>query len=102
MLDRAETLIREQLAMKPTPKLLVALGDVTGQERFYVEAWEMSKCRYAPAMHELGILHFTRKNFAEAVEALEKAVKMQPLLVRISVSSDLVGFLDYCSIKMRF
>lgn len=54
---QAETVLRERLEGDPTSsRLLCAMGDVTKDEKWYRQAWEVSGQRSARAMRSLGKL----------------------------------------------
>ena len=57
---QAETLIREQLAVKETPSLWVTLGDVTHDRAHYERAWEQSGGRNALSQRALAYWHLER------------------------------------------
>jgi len=69
---QAEEVLREQLAIKPTPKLLCLLGDITNEPAHYEEAWELSKHRYTRAQRSLGV-YYMRQNRVCARPADESA-----------------------------
>jgi len=62
---QAEEVLREQLAIKPTPKLLCLLGDIKNEPAHYEEAWELSNHRYTRAQRSLGV-YYMRQNRVRA------------------------------------
>lgn len=81
--EKAESVIREQLAVKETPSLLCFLGDVTHDKIHYERAWEMSNHRSARAMCCLGYIHFREERYAEAVECFEKSLNVNALQIPV-------------------
>ncbi|KAJ4461444.1 putative Tetratricopeptide repeat protein 27 [Paratrimastix pyriformis] len=77
--EQALALTRERLGLKPDPKLLVVLGDLTNTAEPFLEAWELSKCHYSPAMRRLGARHLKNAEWAQAVECFGKALALNPL-----------------------
>ncbi|KIY62828.1 tetratricopeptide repeat domain 27 [Cylindrobasidium torrendii FP15055 ss-10] len=65
-------------------KLLCLLGDLEPEkaEEHYNAAWELSKHTSGRAMRSLGGYYFARQDFVKAVECLQKAVAINPLLSR--------------------
>lgn len=82
-LNKAESVIREQLAQKETPTLLCFLGDVTCDKTHYERAWEMSNHRNARAMRCLGYIHFREQRYDEAVECFEKSLAINYLQIPV-------------------
>lgn len=58
---QAEELVRKQQEIKSTPKLWCLLGDITGEIKHYVTAWDLSQHTFARARRSLGSYHFKRK-----------------------------------------
>ncbi|KAK7477463.1 hypothetical protein BaRGS_00031287 [Batillaria attramentaria] len=81
--EKAESVIREQLAIKETPSLLCFLGDVTHDKTHYQRAWEMSNQRSARAMRCLGYIHFSEERYDEAVECFEKSLAINALQIPV-------------------
>ncbi len=59
--DKAEQLIRQQLALKETPDLYCSLGEATREFEHYHKAIELSKGRSARAYRLLAKLHFSKE-----------------------------------------
>ena len=60
---RAELVVRERLKLSgdsPTPYMLTALADLTGDEALYEKAWTISRKRYARAKRTLARRCFDR------------------------------------------
>ncbi|XP_078590930.1 tetratricopeptide repeat protein 27-like isoform X2 [Branchiostoma floridae x Branchiostoma japonicum] len=77
--QKAEQLIRDQLAVQETPTLLCLLGDVTGEKQHYEKAWELSNHRSARAQRSLGWINFKEEKFPEAITCFEKSVEINGL-----------------------
>lgn len=59
---KAETVIREQLAIKETANLWCFLGDVTNNITCYEKAWELSNHRSARAQRCLGYIYLGKED----------------------------------------
>jgi tetratricopeptide (TPR) repeat protein len=59
--DKAEQLIRQQLAVKETAELYCSLGEVTREFEHFHKAVEISKGRSARAYRMLAKLHFSKE-----------------------------------------
>ncbi|KAK7104529.1 hypothetical protein V1264_019229 [Littorina saxatilis] len=81
--EKAESVIREQLAVKETPTLLCYLGDVTRNKTHYEKAWEMSNQRSARAMRCLAYVYFAEEKFEEAVDCFEKSLALNSLQIPV-------------------
>lgn len=79
---RAELVVRERLKFGETPYMLTALGDITGDEQHYERAWALSKGRYARAKRTLGKIAFDKGRYEDAVNHLDEALSVQPLVAR--------------------
>ncbi|XP_033735526.1 tetratricopeptide repeat protein 27-like isoform X3 [Pecten maximus] len=82
-MEKAETLIREQLAIKATPSLWCYLGDVTRDITHYEKAWEMSNHRSARAMRCMAYHYFAHEDFEKSLECFEKSLKINSLQVAV-------------------
>lgn len=81
---RAERLIRKRMEESggeeaATPRMLVALGDVTQNPSYYEKAWAASGQRHARAMVQLGLYRLQEGQLAEGKDALLLAVGVKPL-----------------------
>ncbi|XP_076463689.1 tetratricopeptide repeat protein 27-like [Babylonia areolata] len=81
--EKAESVIREQLAVKETPTLLCFLGDVTCNKAHYERAWELSKHRSARAVRCLGYINFREEKYEEAVKCFEKSLEINALQIPV-------------------
>ncbi|XP_060070565.1 tetratricopeptide repeat protein 27-like [Ylistrum balloti] len=82
-MEKAETLIREQLAIKETPSLWCFLGDVTRDTIHYEKAWEMSNHRSARAMRCLAYHYFAHEDYEKSLDCFEKSLKINSLQVPV-------------------
>lgn len=80
---KAELVIRQELSKQETPYLYCLLGDATEELKYYEKSWELSGSRYARAKKSIGTYHYVRKNYAEAIEHYELALKASPSNVSI-------------------
>ncbi|CAC5405698.1 Tetratricopeptide repeat protein 27 [Mytilus coruscus] len=78
-MEKAETVIREQLQIKETPNMWCFLGDVTRDKSYYEKAWEMSKHHNARSQRCLGYIYFAEENYQKALECFEKSLKVNSL-----------------------
>ena len=76
----AEKIVRECLAVKETPRMLEALGDLTGDPTHFEKAITVSNGRYSSAYIALGAFYFDRGDLEAAAENYEKALKIRPLV----------------------
>ncbi|KEI37379.1 uncharacterized protein L969DRAFT_96458 [Mixia osmundae IAM 14324] len=63
-------------------KLWCLLGDLEANADHYRKAWELSGKTSSRAMRSLGVMLFTRKDYPGTIEALRKALAINPLFVR--------------------
>ncbi|KAL8622870.1 hypothetical protein ACOMHN_026991 [Nucella lapillus] len=82
-LNKAESVIREQLDKKVTPTLLCFLGDVTCDKTHYEHAWEISNHRNSRAMRCLGYIHFREERYDQAVECFERSLAINYLQIPV-------------------
>jgi len=76
--SRAENLIRERLAVRPSANLWCCLGDVLEDHLHYHTAWEVSQHRFARAQRLLGVAAFERNDFVAAAQHLKLALDINP------------------------
>ena len=61
------------------PRLLVSRGDMTGESKYYEQAWEMSKHTSARAKRSLGKIHLKNNELRQAAECFETSLSINPL-----------------------
>ncbi len=71
---KARELLEERLAVEPTPRLLCRMGQVTDSDKYYEEAWELSKHTYAEAQFALGRRYYNRQQWEKAAKAFTAGV----------------------------
>lgn len=81
--EKAETVIREQLAVRETPNLWCFLGDITRNIEHYEKGWELSKHRSARAQRCMGYLYFAKEQYAKCLECFEKSLNVNALQVPV-------------------
>lgn len=78
--QRAELVVRDRLKFGATPYMLTSLGDLTGNEECYEEAWILSKGRFARAKRTLARNCFHRQEYSECVRHMSVALAVHPLI----------------------
>ncbi|XP_067942772.1 tetratricopeptide repeat protein 27-like [Watersipora subatra] len=78
-LGKAEELIRARILIQESSTLYCSLADVTGQEQYYLKAWEFSGNRSARAMRGLAYHHLRACNYEEAMKCFKKTLDINPL-----------------------
>ncbi|CAI9720980.1 repeat 27 [Octopus vulgaris] len=78
-LEKAESLIREQLEIEETPNLWCFLGDVTRNIEHYQKAWELSNHRSARAQRCMGYLYFGKEDWDNCLSCFERSLKINTL-----------------------
>ncbi|XP_041351837.1 tetratricopeptide repeat protein 27-like [Gigantopelta aegis] len=82
-LEKAKAVIEEQLKVKETPILYCFLGDVTKDMKCYQKAWELSNHHSARAMRCMAYIHFTNKQYDDALECFQKSLSINPLQIPV-------------------
>jgi tetratricopeptide (TPR) repeat protein len=78
--NKAEEIIRKQLAIKETPRMWAALGDITDDASFYEKSWEISGQKYARAKAALGRLSFDKGDLRACYDHMQDSLKIKPLV----------------------
>ena len=81
--SKAEEVVRHRLKIAETPRMWVALGDLTDDISCYEKALELSKGKYATAFIELGKYYFKTGDLQKAFELLQKGLNVKPLTPHI-------------------
>lgn len=76
---RAEKVVRERLAVTPTPYMWCCLGDLTGDISHYEMAWGVSKKRFARAKRSLGRHFFEKGDYETAIPHYQDSVEVNPM-----------------------
>ncbi|KAL3916163.1 MAG: hypothetical protein SGILL_005303, partial [Bacillariaceae sp.] len=78
--SRAEEIVRERLEISPTPRMWMALGDLTEDPAHYQKAISLSNGRFSQAYISLGKYHFDKGELSKASDAYRKALELRPLI----------------------
>lgn len=82
-MGKAESIIRDQLAIQETPNLWCFLGDVTRDVSHYQKAWEMSGHRHARSQRCLGYLYMGQEEYEKCIECFQKSLSINSLQVPV-------------------
>lgn len=77
--DRAEDVVRKCLEKEETPLLYCLLGDVTDDPKHYLKAWELSDKKSSRAQRSLGMYHYRKREYGEAIPYLERSLELNGL-----------------------
>lgn len=81
--SKAEEIIRERLESQPTPRMWVALGDISKDKEHYEKAIELSQGRFSFAFVQLAKHYFekkTKEDLEKSSDLLLKALEIKPLM----------------------
>jgi tetratricopeptide (TPR) repeat protein len=78
--SKAEEIVRERLEIAETPRMWLALGDLTNDPSYYNKAIEISNGRFSHAYISLGKYHFDKGELTKAASAYKKALQLRPLI----------------------
>lgn len=90
---RAETVVKERLAINETPQMLCALGEIKHDPELFERAWVLSGNRYARAKTSLGRYWFSKGDYEASAIHFKAAVTAKPNLPR--------AWFTYGSVLMR-
>ncbi|TMW56568.1 hypothetical protein Poli38472_006578 [Pythium oligandrum] len=76
---KAEKIVRERLAVDPSPYMWTCLGDITEDISHYETAWELSKHRFARAKRSLGRHFFEKGDYKTAIAHYQDSVQVSPM-----------------------
>eukprot|EP00529_Nitzschia_sp_RCC80_P019398 CAMPEP_0113441390 /NCGR_PEP_ID=MMETSP0014_2-20120614/1055_1 /TAXON_ID=2857 /ORGANISM="Nitzschia sp." /LENGTH=419 /DNA_ID=CAMNT_0000332227 /DNA_START=1 /DNA_END=1257 /DNA_ORIENTATION=- /assembly_acc=CAM_ASM_000159 len=76
-------IVRERLELHETPRMWMALGDLTEDPTYYEKAIELSRGRFAQAYINLGKYHFDKGDLLAAKDAYKKALQLRPLVASV-------------------
>nr|PVC52702.1 hypothetical protein MACL_00000579 [Theileria orientalis] len=77
--NEARELVNQRIKILPTPKLYCYLGDIENDVEYYKTAWKLSGEKLSRAVRSLGARSFNDGKFEEAIEYLEKALRLNPM-----------------------
>lgn len=78
-LNRAKELALARLQVAETPRLLCTVGDITGEEQYYLRAWEVSSGRCSRAQRTLARKAFNQQRYSSCTEHYTLALQVNPL-----------------------
>ncbi|KAG7348582.1 tetratricopeptide repeat protein [Nitzschia inconspicua] len=78
--SKAKEIVEERLKTTETPRMWMALGDLTENPDHYRRAIELSNGRFSQAYISLGKYHFDKGELVEALSAYKKALELRPLI----------------------
>ena len=78
-MNKAREMALERLRVAETPRLLCTLGDITGEESYYLRAWEVSSGRCSRAQRTLARRAFEKQQFSACVAHFSLALLVNPL-----------------------
>lgn len=81
--QKAKDLAFEKLKQGPDPAILVALGELTKEEKYFKEALEISNGKYTRAHRSLGNFYFGNNQLEKSLEHYEKALEINPIFPKI-------------------
>ncbi|CAN7988986.1 unnamed protein product [Ixodes hexagonus] len=81
--DRAEAVVRKLLEQEETAHLYCLLGDATQDPQHFEKAWEISNHTSSRAQRSLGLMHYHKKEFKDAIPYLEKSVELNGIQMNV-------------------
>jgi tetratricopeptide (TPR) repeat protein len=81
--QRAKDLANERLKICPEPSILVALGELLKEEKYFLQAIEMSGGKYTKAYRAAGYYYFNLGRLDKAISNFELALQTNPLFPKI-------------------
>jgi tetratricopeptide (TPR) repeat protein len=81
--EKAEKLIRDQLAKCESANLWCYLGDVTRDPEHYHRAWDVSQGHSSRAQRALAYYYFGRREVKKSLEHFEKSLQVSPLQITV-------------------
>jgi tetratricopeptide (TPR) repeat protein len=76
---KAAEIIQQEIDKEPTAKLYCLLGDATDDVACYSKAWEFSNHRSSKAQRHWGNYYFSKKEYEQSIEHLEKSLELNSL-----------------------
>ena len=79
----AREIVEQRLKVDPTPRMWVALGDLTKDPQHYNNAIELSQGRFSAAYVALGQHYFEQGSLVESARNYRKALTLRPLAPQV-------------------
>mmetsp|Transcript_11964 Transcript_11964/g.34283 ORF Transcript_11964/g.34283 Transcript_11964/m.34283 type:complete len:989 (-) Transcript_11964:591-3557(-) len=78
--SKAEEIVKERISMNETPRMWMALGDITNDPAHYAKAIELSRGRFSMAYIALGKYYYDENELDKSASAYTKGLKLRPLI----------------------
>ena len=78
--SKAIEIVKERIAIDETPRMWMALGDLTDDPTNYERAIELSRGRYSMAYIALGKHYFDKNELEKSASAYTQGLKLRPLI----------------------
>ncbi|KAL7519666.1 hypothetical protein ACHAWX_004423 [Stephanocyclus meneghinianus] len=89
--SKAEEVVRKRLAVKETPRMYAALGDLTKDPKYFERALELSHGKFYDAYVALGKYHFDRGDLRVAMKHYRDALGTKPLMPAVWFKVGTIG-----------
>ncbi len=81
--NKAEEVVRKRLAKRETPRMYAALGDLTGDPRYFERSIELSRGRFYDAHFALGKYYFEKGELRKALKHFLDGLEIKPLMPNV-------------------
>jgi len=81
--SKAEEVVRKRLAEKETPRMYAALGDLSGDPRYFERSIELSRGRFYDAHVALGKFYFEKGELRKALKHFLDGLEIKPLMPNV-------------------
>ncbi len=78
--SKAIEIVKERISIDETPRMWMALGDLTDDPSHYEKAIELSRGRFSMAYIALGKHYYDRNDLEKAASAYTQGLKLRPLI----------------------
>ena len=78
--SKAIEIVKERIAIEETPRMWMALGDLTNDPMNYEKAIELSRGRFSMAYIALGKHYFDKNDLEKSASAYTQGLKLRPLI----------------------
>ncbi len=78
--SKATEIVKERIAIDETPRMWMALGDLTEDPTHYEKAIELSRGRFSMAYIALGKHYYDKDDLEKAASAYTQGLKLRPLI----------------------